>query len=156
MITKYKLYVEAKYIINYDDTINITPYIENNIFHGVEATHINHLIGSLGVAIMKDKPSDGKSKIDNEYIKLVYGNYFIHSVMIEDNLSYRHKGIATLMYKETFNYLKNIGVKIIYSGHTRNSNHVNDIWNKFKDGEITLSNGDIIYYKKLTNYDNKI
>ena len=122
----------------------------NNKTFGVEVYYNRKLIGSINIGILDKEWLDDYS--DNEYYQLIKENPFIHNVAVIDE--FKNKGIATKLYELLFTYLKKDGYKIVYSGDTRNSSFVNNLWKKFGDGFETIKDNTFggekkIYYKKL-------
>lgn len=120
----------------------------NNKTIGIEVYFRRKLIGSINVGLLDDEwISDYPN---NEYYQIISKNPFIHNVTIIDE--FQNKGIATKLYNLLFDVLKNDGYKKVYSGKTRNSLFVNNLWSKFSDGFETI-NDDFgvkkIYYKNL-------
>lgn len=123
-------------------------YIDNgkgNII-GIEASYINRLIASISFGVMKERYTDGYSKDDLEFNKLVYGYPFITNISVLEE--YKKQGLATKLYEKAFEELRNQGYKKVFSGLTRNSMYVNNIWNRFADGYELIGNRKI-YYKYL-------
>jgi hypothetical protein len=137
MIKKFENFDEFKYE-------NIRS--DAGTFVGIEVSIYGKLIGSISIGITRDKLCSGCSDSDEKFNKLTYNSPFIHNVAI--NSWYLRKGIATNLYNKLFLQLKVEGYNIVYSGITRNSNYINNIWNKIKDGEVDINNHQI-FYKKL-------
>ena len=93
-----------------------------------------------------DMTSTGLSDSDKAFYRLVGDNPFIKNVTVLDQ--YQKQGIATKLYDNMFNWLKEKGFKKVFSGKTRNSQFVNNIWRKYKDGSTKI-NGHEIYFKNL-------
>lgn len=120
----------------------------NNETVGIEVYFRRKIIGSINIGLLDDKwINDYK---DDEYYQILGKAPFIHNVTINDE--FQNKGIATKLYNLLFDVLKNDGYKKVYSGKTRNSIFVNNLWSKFSDGFETI-NDDLgikkIYYKNL-------
>jgi hypothetical protein len=67
-------------------------------------------------------------------------------------IGFLDRGIATKLYMLLFDYLKSDGYKIVYSGKTRNSYYVDNLWSKFSDSFEILKDSfgtKKIYYKIL-------
>lgn len=120
----------------------------NNKTVGIEVYFRRKIIGSIDIGLLDDNWLN-KYK-DNEYYQLLGKNPFIHNVSIKDE--FQNKGIATKLYNLLFDALKNDEYKKVYSGKTRNSIFVDNLWGKFSDGFETI-NDDFgikkIYYKNL-------
>lgn len=116
----------------------------NNKTVGIEVYFRRKLIGSINIGLLDDDWLNDYP--DDEYYQLIGKNPFIHNVTIIDE--FQNRGISTKLYTLLFDSLKKDGYKKVYSGKTRNSIFVNNIWNKFSDGFETI-NGIKIYYKNL-------
>ena len=120
----------------------------NNKTVGIEVYFRRKLIGSIDIGLLDDDWLNDYQ--DNEYYQLIGKNPFIHNVAIIDE--FQNRGISTKLYTLLFDVLRKDGYKKVYSGKTRNSIFVNNIWNKISDGFETI-NDDFgikkIYYKNL-------
>ena len=120
----------------------------NNKTVGIEVYFRRKLIGSINIGLLDDDWLNDYP--DDEYYQLIGKNPFIHNVTIIDE--FQNRGISTKLYTLLFDSLKKDGYKKVYSGKTRNSIFVDNIWNKFSDGFETIT-GDFgtkkIYYKNL-------
>ncbi len=116
----------------------------NNKTVGIEVYFRRKLIGSINIGLLDDDWLNDYP--DDEYYQHIGKNPFIHNVTIIDE--FQNRGISTKLYTLLFDSLKKDGYKKVYSGKTRNSIFVNNIWNKFSDGFETI-NGIKIYYKNL-------
>lgn len=115
---------------------------------GIEVEFRSKLIGSINIGLLDDDWLDNYP--DNKYYQIISKNPFIQNVTIIDE--FQNRGIATILYILLFDFLKNDGYKIVYSGKTRNSIFVDNIWNKFSDGFEVLNDSfgaKKIYYKIL-------
>jgi len=122
----------------------------SNEIIGIEVYYNRKLIGSINIGLLDDEWLNDYS--DNEYYKIINKNPFIHNVSIIDE--FQNKGIATKLYELLFKYLKKDGYNIVYSGNTRNSMFVNNLWKRFGDGFETIKDDTFggekkIYYKNL-------
>jgi GNAT superfamily N-acetyltransferase len=122
----------------------------SNEIIGIEVYYNRKLIGSINIGLLDDEWLNDYS--DNEYYKIINKNPFIHNVSIIDE--FQNKGIATKLYELLFKYLKKDGYNIVYSGKTRNSMFVNNLWKRFGDGfeiikDNTFGGKKKIYYKNL-------
>ena len=115
----------------------------NNKTVGIEVYFRRKLIGSINIGLLDDDWLNDYP--DDEYYQLIGKNPFIHNVTIIDE--FQNRGISTKLYILLFDNLKN-DYKKVYSGKTRNSIFVNNIWDKFSDGFETI-NGIKIYYRNL-------
>lgn len=115
----------------------------NNKTVGIEVYFRRKLIGSINIGLLDDDWLNDYP--DDEYYQLIGKNPFIHNVTIIDE--FQNRGISTKLYILLFDNLKN-DYKKVYSGKTRNSVFVNNIWDKFSDGFETI-NGIKIYYRNL-------
>lgn len=116
---------------------------------GIEVYYNRKIIGSIDIGLLDD---EWLSDNNNEYYRIINKNPFIHNVSIIDE--FQNKGIATKLYELLFKYLKKDGYKIVYSGNTRNSIFVNNLWERFADGfeiieDDTFGGEKKIYYKNL-------
>lgn len=117
---------------------------------GIEVYYKRKLIGSINIGLLDDEWLNNYS--DNDYYKIINKNPFIHNVSIIDE--FQNKGIVTKLYELLFKYLKKDGYNIVYSGDTRNSMFVNNLWKRFGDGFETIKDDTFggekkIYYKIL-------
>lgn len=115
---------------------------------GIEVYYRRKLIGSIDIGLLDDDWLNDYP--DNEYYQLIGKNPFIHNVEVIDE--FQNRGISTKLYTLLFDALRKDGYKKVYSGKTRNSIFVNNIWNKFSDGFETINDGfgiKKIYYKNL-------
>ena len=107
-------------------------------------------VGGMNYGILDfdriDMTSPGLSDSDKAFYRLVGDNPFIKNVTVLDQ--YQKQGIATKLYDNMFNWLKEKGFKKVFSGKTINSQFVNNIWRKYKDGSTKI-NGHEIYFKNL-------
>lgn len=120
----------------------------DNKTEGIEVYFMRKLIGIIEIGLLDDDLLN--SYPNNEYYKIIGKNPFIHNVGVIDE--FQNKGIATKLYTLLFEYLRSEGYKVVYSGKTRNSYYVNNLWSKFSDGFETLKDSfDTIkiYYKNL-------
>ena len=120
----------------------------DNKTEGIEVYFMRKIIGSINIGLLGDDWLN--SYPDNEYHKIIGNNPFIHNVGVIDE--FQNRGIATKLYTLLFDYLRSDGYKVVYSGKTRNSYYVNNLWSKFSDGfEILKDSFDTknIYYKNL-------
>ncbi len=117
----------------------------NNKTVGIEVYFRTKLIGSINIGLLDDDWLNDYP--DDEYYQLIGKNPFIHNVAIIDE--FQNRGISTKLYTLLFDNLKKDGYKKVYSGKTRNSIFVNNIWNKFSDGFETINGNIKIYYKNL-------
>jgi hypothetical protein len=115
----------------------------NNKTVGIEVYFRRKLIGSINIGLLDDDWLNDYP--DDEYYQLIGKNPFIHNVTIIDE--FQNRGISTKLYILLFDNLKN-DYKKVYSGKTRNSVFINNIWDKFSDGFETI-NGIKIYYRNL-------
>lgn len=135
-------------ILNDGDFDYVLVQSLNNKTVGIEVEFRRKLIGSINIGLLDD---DWLNDYPNdEYYQLIGKNPFIHNVTIIDE--FQNRGIGTKLYTLLFDNLKKDGYKKVYSGKTRNSIFVDNLWNKFSDGFETI-NGDFgtkkIYYKNL-------
>ena len=135
-------------ILNDGDFDYVLVQSLNNKTVGIEVEFRRKLIGSINIGLLDD---DWLNDYPNdEYYQLIGKNPFIHNVTIIDE--FQNRGIGTKLYTLLFDNLKKDGYKKVYSGKTRNSIFVDNLWNKFSDGFETI-NGDFgtkkIYYKKV-------
>ena len=120
----------------------------NNKTVGIEVDFRRKLIGSIDIGLLDDELLNDYP--DDEYYQLIGKNPFIHNVAIIDE--FQNRGIATKLYTLLFDNLKKDGYKIVYSGKTRNSYYVDNLWSKFSDGFEILKDSfgtKKIYYKIL-------
>ena len=116
----------------------------NDKIVGIEVYFRRKLIGSINIGLLDDDWLNDYP--DDEYYQLIGKNPFIHNVTIIDE--FQNRGIGTKLYTLLFDSLKKDGYKKVYSGKSRNSIFVNNIWNKFSDGFKRID-GIKIYYKNL-------
>lgn len=120
----------------------------NNKTVGIEVYFRRKLIGSIDIGLLDDDWLNDYP--DDEYYQLIGKNPFIHNVGVIDE--FQNRGISTKLYTLLFDALRKDGYKKVYSGKTRNSIFVNNIWNKISDGFETINDDFVIkkiYYKNL-------
>ncbi len=120
----------------------------DNKTYGIEVYFRRKLIGSINIGLLDDDWLDNYP--DNKYYQIIGKNPFIHNVEVINE--FQNRGIATKLYMLLFDYLKSDGYKIVYSGKTRNSYYVDNLWSKFSDGFEILKDSfgtKKIYYKIL-------
>lgn len=123
-------------------------YIDNDkgVIIGIEVKYYNKLIASISFGVMDERYTPGYPKDDLEFNDLVYGHPFITNISVLEE--YQEQGLATKLYEKAFEELRKQGCQKVFSGLTRNSMYVNNIWNRFADGYELIGDRQI-YYKNL-------
>lgn len=105
----------------------------------------NIMIGYISYGITDDYAV--KDSGNDKFSKLTYNNPHITNVGVHEQ--FQKQGLASKMYEKLFETLKKEGYDKVFSGRTRNSSYVNNIWEKYADGYEVIEEKKI-YYKNLT------
>ncbi len=89
---------------------------------------IKHLVGTIELSYRSEIESFEEQR---------EGQPNITNISIDEG--FRNQGFSKILYNKMINILKSDGYKRLYAGLTRNSQYVNNIWNRIKDGEIEIN-----------------
>lgn len=99
------------------------------------------ILGIISYGVMDTKDDD-----DDKYQELTFEQPIVTNVGVHEQ--YKKQGLASKLYEKLFDKLKSEGYTKVFSGITRNSTYINNIWEKYSDG-YEIIEGKKIYFKNL-------
>lgn len=145
---KYILRSNGYYVktVKKDEHTSYNYYKMDGKLSEIDLIYYNKSVGNISFGYIEKEYTGSESEEDKKFTKLVKNQVYVWNVSVFEQL--QKKGIATDLYNKAILELKDSKYTRLYSGKTRNSTYVNNIWNKIADGYYEI--GDVkIYYKNL-------